>query len=310
MHVPAREEEPSEQVLRLRPLETGLVLRQREHGPALVELDLVLREVRGLDAVAEPELSVLRLAAPEERLEQRRLAGAVRADERDVLAALDREVHAREQLLVAGRELDAFGLDDRPAASLRLQELEAEALRAPGQKARSRRRARRAPSGAGRCGSAWPGRAWRGSSCSGSARRSARALRCRRRSGRPWSWPRRGERLSRGASCARARRSRSSGRLRARGPHSSPLRGTSGRVRRGRPRRRSTAARAPATRGWRRRGGSSARRGAGDRGRRRASVRARRGSALRPRSCRAGRSRSFVAKPRLRVTESSRSRQA
>src|SRR4029077_14980854 len=94
VHVPAGEEEPSEQVLRLWTLETGFVLREREHGPALVELDLVLREVRGLDAMAGPELSVLRLGAPEERFEQGCLAGAVRADERDVLAALDREVHA------------------------------------------------------------------------------------------------------------------------------------------------------------------------------------------------------------------------
>ena len=47
-----------------------------------------------------------------------------------MLAALDREGHVREERLVARRELDAFGLDDDPPASLRLQELEAEALRA------------------------------------------------------------------------------------------------------------------------------------------------------------------------------------
>ena len=101
MHLPAREEEPAEQVLRLRALQPGRVLRDGEHRPALVELDLVLREVRRLDAVPEPELPGRRLPAAEQRLEERRLPRAVRPDEGDVLAALDRERHVREELLVA-----------------------------------------------------------------------------------------------------------------------------------------------------------------------------------------------------------------
>src|SRR5207342_20905 len=66
VHLPPREEEPSEQILRLRTLEPGLVLDEREDRPALVEFDLVLREVRGLDAVAELQLPRLRLAPPEQ----------------------------------------------------------------------------------------------------------------------------------------------------------------------------------------------------------------------------------------------------
>ena len=70
---------------------------------ALVQLDLVLREVRGLDAVAESHLAAVGLAAAEQRLEQRRLARAVRADERDVLAALEREASRRAAALARRR---------------------------------------------------------------------------------------------------------------------------------------------------------------------------------------------------------------
>ena len=62
----------------------------------------MLREVRGQDAVPEPELAARRLSAAEQGLEQRCLPRAVRPDESHVLAALDREGRAGEQLLVAG----------------------------------------------------------------------------------------------------------------------------------------------------------------------------------------------------------------
>ena len=52
--VPAGEEEAAEQRLRLRPLQAGGAHRALEHAAALVELDLVLGEVRELDAVADP----------------------------------------------------------------------------------------------------------------------------------------------------------------------------------------------------------------------------------------------------------------
>ena len=54
--------------------------RRVEHRAALVELGLVLREVRRLDAVAKPHAPGHRRPAAQDRLEQRRLARAVRAD--------------------------------------------------------------------------------------------------------------------------------------------------------------------------------------------------------------------------------------
>src|SRR5207253_4197662 len=62
----------------------------------------------------------------EQRLEQRRLAGSVRADERDVLAALEREPDVVQQLLRAGGHLEALRLDHGPAAPRRVEEIEAE----------------------------------------------------------------------------------------------------------------------------------------------------------------------------------------
>src|SRR5581483_10895484 len=100
-----------------------------QHRAALVELRLVLGEVRRLHAVAEPHLAAHRVPAAEHRLEQRRLPGAVRPDERDVLAALDRERGVREQELVPGLDAQAFGDDDVATGPRRLEELEAE--RAP-----------------------------------------------------------------------------------------------------------------------------------------------------------------------------------
>ena len=51
--LPAREEEPSEELLRLGAAQAGRADGRVEHRAALVELGLVLGEVRGLDAVAE-----------------------------------------------------------------------------------------------------------------------------------------------------------------------------------------------------------------------------------------------------------------
>jgi hypothetical protein len=70
--------------------------------------------------------TALRLALLEDRLEQRRLARAVRPDERDVLAALDRERASVEQHARRRSRPRALRLDDRAAAARRLEELEAE----------------------------------------------------------------------------------------------------------------------------------------------------------------------------------------
>jgi len=119
--VPAGEEEPAEKRLRLRPLQARGAHRAFEHAAALVELDLVLREVGELDAVADPADF-----AGDDPLEQRRLAGAVRSDQGDMLAALQNELCVLEEGLRACGEVEALGLDHHPAAPCRLQELEAE----------------------------------------------------------------------------------------------------------------------------------------------------------------------------------------
>ena len=121
MRVPAGEEKAAEQVLRVRALEAGHRLHALKDGAARVELHLLLREVADLHAV--PERTGL---AFDEPLEQRRLARAVRANERDVLPALDGERRVVQEDALADRDLDPVRLDDSSAAARRLEELEAE----------------------------------------------------------------------------------------------------------------------------------------------------------------------------------------
>ena len=142
VRLPAREEEAPEERLRLRPRQPGRSLRAVEHAAALVQLDLVLREVRGLDAVAEPHRAGDGLAATEDRLQKRGLPRAVRPDEADVLAALDRERRAREQVLLARRYGEVLRLEDGAAAAARLEEVEAERLAPPGEQLELTRRVR------------------------------------------------------------------------------------------------------------------------------------------------------------------------
>ena len=63
----------------------------------------------------------------EERREQRRLARPVRPDEPDLLAALDDELRALEELLVSRGERDVVGFEHDAAAARRVEEVEAEA---------------------------------------------------------------------------------------------------------------------------------------------------------------------------------------
>ena len=65
-------------------------------------------------------------ARAEQRLEQRRLAGAVRPDERDVLASLEHERGAVEEQLVARRDDEVVRLEHDPPGTRRPEELEAE----------------------------------------------------------------------------------------------------------------------------------------------------------------------------------------
>src|SRR5204862_5441717 len=113
-----REQEATEQILRVRPRQAGHRLDAIKDRAPLVELRLLLREVRWDDAV--PELPL------EQRREQGRLAGSVRADERNMLASIDGERHVGEQLLVSRRHVQPAHVDDDSAAPRRIEELEAE----------------------------------------------------------------------------------------------------------------------------------------------------------------------------------------
>ena len=62
----------------------------------------------------------------EDRREQRRLPGAVRPDEPDLLAALDDERRVVEQPLVSRGERDVLGLEHDPPAARRVEEVEPE----------------------------------------------------------------------------------------------------------------------------------------------------------------------------------------
>ena len=281
-----------------------------EDGAARVELHLLLREVADLDAVADAGRRPRRCTSC---LEQRRLAGAVRPDERDVLAALERERSRLEQQSVARRrDTSSPSASTTVAAAARgLEELEAEA-------ARPAREQRDLAGG-------------RGALLLEPA--DLRQLRLRllrlvllvaepldealephdvalRRASTSFCACSIRAAFSRRHACHGPGKNVAAARPRARASPSSPPRGTSGRARRGSRRRRARRARARATRGSRRRGGSSARRGGADRGRRRARARARRASARRPRTCAAGGRGRSSAKPSPRRTDVARSRHA
>ena len=173
-------------------------------------------------------------------------------------------------------ELEAGCLDDRSPAARRVQEARSRASSPVASGARPRRSPRRAPSPAARSASAWPAPAWPWPSCSGTAPRTGRAARCPPRSGRRSSARGPRARPSRAATRARGPRSRCppghelEGRVGDRLEEPAVVRDEHDRGVEGR------ELRARATRGSRRRGGSSARRGAGGRGRRRARAPARR----------------------------------
>ena len=95
LHVGAGEEEAAEQVARLLAAEPGLALGGVEHGARPRRRLGVLGEVADLDVVAGADRAGGRLALPGEGLDQGRLAGAVGADEDDVLAAFEFEARRR-----------------------------------------------------------------------------------------------------------------------------------------------------------------------------------------------------------------------
>src|ERR1019366_4549243 len=71
-----------------------------------------LVHVGDLRRLADLQLAAVRLLLADDHLEQRRLAGAVRADDADDAAAREREVHVLEQEPVAEPLLQVFRDDD------------------------------------------------------------------------------------------------------------------------------------------------------------------------------------------------------
>src|SRR5205085_3256083 len=123
---PTGEEKATEQGLRVGTLEARHRLHALQDAAALVELDLLLREVRRFDSVTEPHGAGRPLTLAEHRLEQRRLPRTVRADEPDVLPALERKLDVVEQHAVADRDAQVVRLHDGASAARRLEKLEAE----------------------------------------------------------------------------------------------------------------------------------------------------------------------------------------
>ena len=189
-----------------------------EHAAALVELDLVLREVGGHDAVAEAH----RARRPRSRRPSTVSSSVVLPEPFGPTSPTcsprsSAKVASVSSSLVAGGDARAPSASTtvRPLrGGLRKSKPSERLLR--GQQLELAARVRRAPSRGARSASASPAPAWPCSSCSGTARRSARAARCRRRRA-PRSWPR-GRRAppSRAARRATARGRRASGRPRAR----------------------------------------------------------------------------------------------
>ena len=91
-------------------------------------LVLILREIIGLDVVAEDVFAGGHRLFAREKLDQRGFARAVDADQRDAVAALDVESRAGENVLraVAFRNVPEFG--DDAAAGFGLREAEVDGL--------------------------------------------------------------------------------------------------------------------------------------------------------------------------------------
>src|SRR5262249_20146624 len=92
--------------------------------------DLLLGEIADLHGVPDAYAAAVGLALADDRAQQRRLAGSVRADECDVLTALERERSVVQQPAFAYAQRELVGLYNRAPASRRIDEAEAEASRA------------------------------------------------------------------------------------------------------------------------------------------------------------------------------------
>ena len=236
--VPAGEEEAAEQRLRVGAREPGHRLDALEHGAARVELDLLLREVAGLDAVPEadrPAAASRRPSSVSSSVVLPEPFGPTSATCSPRSIANDAPASS---VAVAERDVEPLGLDDGPPAARRLEELESERARAPRQERDLVRAAARSCSSRPICVSF---------ACACFALSFFARNRSTKRSSRAMSASTRSTSF---CACSIARRllappgvprpgeERRRGRRRPRASRSSPPRGTSGRARRGSRRRR------------------------------------------------------------------------
>ena len=126
----AAEQELAQQRARLVRLQPGRALGRLEHGARALGAQLlrVLGEQPDLDVVPAPQLARRQLARAGERVDQRRLAGAVGADQRHVLAALEPQLEVLEQRALADPQRAVLDLEDHAARALGRLEREAERL--------------------------------------------------------------------------------------------------------------------------------------------------------------------------------------
>src|SRR5262249_2745565 len=89
----------------------------------LVEGGLQLVEVGNLQSCAVPDCPRLRRQVSQQELKQRRLARAIRPDDPNLVAALDRGREVTNNRLVAVAEGCTLGFDDQTAGTLGLLEL-------------------------------------------------------------------------------------------------------------------------------------------------------------------------------------------
>src|SRR4051812_1047890 len=94
-----------------------------DHRALGVELRALLIEVRDLQPGAAPDLALVRLDLPYQQPQQRALAGAVRPDQADAIAAHDPRREIADDADVAVRTADAIRLEHHLAGGLRLVDL-------------------------------------------------------------------------------------------------------------------------------------------------------------------------------------------
>src|SRR6185503_14838950 len=134
-HVVAHEEEIPEErpEPRARVVGRDLVHRLEHRERPVQDLGRVLREEGGTRGLMDLALAAPRLELPRDHTEERRLSGPVRSHDRHLLASLDLERRAREDVALVVAEGGVPEADERAADVRRRRERKADAPRFPRQ---------------------------------------------------------------------------------------------------------------------------------------------------------------------------------